>query len=67
MTDEELLTDTMLRRLTKIAFERARLEKERDEIVRLLMTNEPKIARKKIAEAADLSEPRLYQIRDGRR
>lgn len=67
MTDAELLTDTMLARLRKIAVERARLEEERDEIVRFLMTNEPRVARKRIAEAADLSEPRLYQIRDGRR
>lgn len=60
-------TEETLDRLRKIAVERARLAKERDEIVRFLMTNEHKVARKVIAEAADLSEPRLYQIRDGRR
>jgi hypothetical protein len=67
MTDAELLTETMLRRLRKIVVERARLEKERDEVVRFLMTHDPRVARKMIAEAADVSEPRLYQIRDGRR
>ncbi len=37
---------------------------ERDALIRFLMTTE--IPRKKIAEAGLVSEPRLYQIRDGR-
>lgn len=37
---------------------------ERDSLIRFLMTTE--IPRKKIAEAGLVSEPRLYQIRDGR-
>lgn len=38
---------------------------ERDSLIRAAMKTE--IPRGKIAEAADLSEARLYQIRDGRR
>jgi hypothetical protein len=41
----------------------AGLDKRRDELVRQLMAIEPTVPRAAIAEAARLSEPRLYQIR----
>lgn len=41
------------------------LGERREDLVRLLMGTS--VPRKRIAEAAGLSEPRLYQIRDGRR
>lgn len=61
--------DLMLAELEDIIAKRAKLTAElderRDELVRSLMKTS--VARKRIAAAADLSEPRLYQIRDGRR
>ncbi len=44
----------------------AGLDARRDELVRKLMAMEPTVPRAEIAKAARVSEPRLYQIRDGR-
>lgn len=61
--------DHMLAELEDVAAKRRRLvgelDERRDELVRSLMRTS--VARKRIAAAAELSEPRLYQIRDGRR
>jgi hypothetical protein len=44
----------------------AGLDGRRDELIRQLMAMDPIVPRAEIAEAARVSEPRLYQIRDGR-
>lgn len=56
--------DLMLTELEDIKTKSAELDERRDELVRTLMSSS--VARKRIAAAAGLSEPRLYQIRDGR-
>ncbi|MFC7276209.1 hypothetical protein ACFQS1_19630 [Paractinoplanes rhizophilus] len=57
--------DQMLAELAEVAARLAELDERRDELVRGLMRTS--VARKQIASAARLSEPRLYQIRDRRR
>lgn len=42
------------------------LDSRRDDLVRQGMAMQPPISRSKLAGAAGVSEPRLYQIRDGR-
>ena len=51
----------------RLATEAAVLEARRMDLIRTLLAAEPKVARKRIADAAGLKEARLYQIRDGRR
>jgi hypothetical protein len=66
---EAEVADELLGVLTRITSRRTKLIEEldaqRDSLVRELMRTS--VARKRIASAADVSEPRLYQIRDGRR
>lgn len=58
-------TDDMLAELESIPPKVQQMISRRDELVRALM--ETSVKRSRIAEAADVKEPRLYQIRDGRR
>jgi len=61
----EAADEDLVRELTIVAAEIDTKMARRDLLVQSLM--DTPVARKRIAEAAKLSEPRLYQIRDGRR
>jgi hypothetical protein len=67
---EELSPDRLLAELEELRdLVQAGIER-RDRVVRVLMTIDAKVVkvpRARIAAAAGVSEPRLYQIRDGRR
>lgn len=66
-SQHEVAAITLIR-LENVVTQASALSRQRDELVRDLMSMPASLVpRRDIAEAAEVSEPRLYQIRDGRR